>query len=220
MSVTWGQIIPPEAPIDGQNERCIEVPLGLELLQLEQPGWVLDAGCAMNGRLPEGGRAQVIHLTQNIESEQGHASGGKRSYVSADLRNLRIFATCAFDRAVCISTLEHVGLDNSGYKAAAESDPDSMLDAVRELCRVTTRDLLITVPFHASEQQCTRWRFLTPKDLALMIHLGLARGFKADTRYYARNDKGWYGGGLAPVPANENGFPNSVNAIAAMRLTR
>lgn len=220
MNVTWGQIIHPESPIEGGNERCVEVPLAFAMMQVDVPGWVLDAGCAMNGRLPVGGVAQIVHLTQNLESERAHLSEAKRSYVCGDLRDLVIFADHGFDRTVCVSTLEHVGFDNSGYAAPAEHDPDSMLDAVQELCRVTAHELLLTVPFHATPQSCAQWRFLTPVDLGIITRIAEIHGFKPETRYYGRNEKGWFGGGFDPVDASPAHFPGSVNAIAAMRLTR
>lgn len=67
---------------------------------------------------------------------------GLRS-VQADLRDLP-FADAAFDVAIAISTLEHVGRDNTQYGLQAE-DEDSLDAALRELRRVTER-LLVTVP--------------------------------------------------------------------------
>jgi hypothetical protein len=72
---------------------------------------------------------------------------GLRS-VQADLRDLP-FEDGAFDVAIAISTLEHVGRDNTQYglevsQGSAEQG-DSLDAALRELRRVTER-LLITVP--------------------------------------------------------------------------
>ncbi len=63
--------------------------------------------------------------------------------VQADVRELP-FAAGAFDLAIAISTLEHVGRDNTQYGLAAEAD-DSLDTALRELRRVSAR-LLVTVP--------------------------------------------------------------------------
>jgi SAM-dependent methyltransferase len=67
--------------------------------------------------------------------------------VQADVRDLP-FADDSFDLALCVSTLEHVGADNSGYGLEAEDDGASRLTALRELRRVLTPRgrLLITVP--------------------------------------------------------------------------
>lgn len=62
--------------------------------------------------------------------------------VEADLRRLP-FAAREFDVVLCISTIEHVGLDNERYGIAA--DGGGMEQALEELRRVGRR-LLITVP--------------------------------------------------------------------------
>lgn len=58
------------------------------------------------------------------------------------------FADGAFDLVLCVSTLEHVGADNTGYGLDAEDDGASRLTALRELRRVLAADgrLLITLP--------------------------------------------------------------------------
>jgi len=67
--------------------------------------------------------------------------------VQADVRDLP-FDDGAFDLVLCVSTLEHVGADNTGYGLDAEDDASSRLTALRELRRVLASDgrLLITVP--------------------------------------------------------------------------
>jgi hypothetical protein len=72
---------------------------------------------------------------------------GLRS-VQADLRDLP-FEDGAFDVAIAISTLEHVGRDNTQYGLDAE-EGDSLDAALRELGRVSER-LLATVPTGAGE---------------------------------------------------------------------
>ena len=67
--------------------------------------------------------------------------------VRADVRDLP-FDDGAFDLVLCVSTLEHVGADNTGYGLDAENDADSRHTALRELRRVLAAGgrLLITVP--------------------------------------------------------------------------
>jgi SAM-dependent methyltransferase len=67
--------------------------------------------------------------------------------VQADVRDLP-FEDGAFDLVLCVSTLEHVGADNTGYGLDAEADGGSRRAALRELRRVLAADgrLLITVP--------------------------------------------------------------------------
>ena len=67
--------------------------------------------------------------------------------VEADVRRLPL-GSHSFDAVFCVSTLEHVGGDNSRYDLGAEQDPQAPLEALRELRRVTTRGgkIFLTVP--------------------------------------------------------------------------
>jgi SAM-dependent methyltransferase len=74
------------------------------------------------------------------------------SYVFGDLRDLD-FRDSRFDSIACISTIEHIGMDNSMYAGPAEiarrGDPREFLLAVKELKRVLKPGgvLYITFPF-------------------------------------------------------------------------
>jgi hypothetical protein len=73
------------------------------------------------------------------------------SYLYDDLRDLPIRDEYV-DTLVCLSTLEHVGCDNSFYKndeTAREHRPDDFILAMRTLCRVLKPggSLMLTVPF-------------------------------------------------------------------------
>jgi len=67
--------------------------------------------------------------------------------VVADVRRLP-FADGAFDVIFCISTLEHVGRDNTRYGGRNEEDGAAPLAALNELRRVTARRgrIFVTVP--------------------------------------------------------------------------
>src|SRR4051812_46986533 len=219
--VVWGDVIPASHPIEGVNERCIEIPLALEVMQLQQSGRVFDAGCSLNGKLSSSMQATVYHLTQNIGSETMYAhTKYALSYISGDLRDLSIFAGAAFDRTVCVSTLEHVGLDNVIYGGPQEACPDTMLKAVRELCRVTRRELFITVPYAEPVVAHAQWRFLGISTLGRMVRIATDTGFHVAMRFYVKCAGGWYGGELQPVEADPKGFPGAVNAIACLRCTQ
>jgi SAM-dependent methyltransferase len=73
------------------------------------------------------------------------------SYVFADVRDLP-YADETFDVVTCISTLEHVGMDNSRYGGPSIRDDDhwsACVGALNELLRVTRRGgrVLVTVPY-------------------------------------------------------------------------
>jgi SAM-dependent methyltransferase len=134
----------------GTDERPIEIPWCLSRYAGEQR--VLDVGFAF---------AEPAYVVALLALGAPELVGvdlvdrdvpGLRG-VRADLRSLP-FQAAAFDLAFCISTLEHVGRDNTQYGLAAEDD-DAALDAsLRELRRVLARDgrLLVTVPTGETQQ--------------------------------------------------------------------
>jgi hypothetical protein len=133
-----------EAPA-GEDERPIEIPWCLARYAGERR--LLDVGYAY---------AEPAYIAGLVGLAAPELTGvdlvsaevpGLRS-VQADLRDLP-FEDGAFDAAIAISTLEHVGRDNTQYGLDAE-EGDSLDAALRELRRVTER-LLVTVPTGAGE---------------------------------------------------------------------
>ena len=106
--------------------------------------------------------------------------------VVADVRELP-FRRGAFDVAICISTLEHVGRDNRVYGLGFERDPQGILVALRELRRVSRR-LLLSVP--TGERQELDWLVQLPPDewLTLFERAGF---LVFEHEVYAQRDEGW-----------------------------
>jgi hypothetical protein len=142
---------------DGERPRNLTAPAGVDERPIEIP-WclaryggepsVLDVGYAF---------AEPAYLVGLLGLSAPKLTGvdlvmaevpGLRG-VQADLRELP-FGDGEFDVAIAISTLEHVGRDNSQYGLAAEHDDASLDAALRELKRVSAR-LLVTVPTGAGE---------------------------------------------------------------------
>ena len=127
----------------GTDERVIEVPWVLS--RLVPSGRVLEVGYAF---------AEAPYLAALLRSGVelvGVDLAGRdvegMERVQADVRDLPL-PDADVDQALLVSTLEHVGADNSGYGLEAEEAPASRADALRELGRVLRprARLLVTVP--------------------------------------------------------------------------
>ena len=157
----------------GFDERVVEYPW---LIARGQRGHVLDAGSALNHEhILDRFVGEIESLTiVTLEPEAVAFTERKISYVYGDLRDLP-FREAWFDTVVSLSTLEHVGMDNTAYgsRALVADDPDAQLGlAVAELCRVLKPDgeLLLSVPFGAFENH--RWfRQFGSRELDLLLEL-------------------------------------------------
>ena len=139
----------------GYDERVVEFPFALAG---PVAGRLLDAGSTLNHRhVLEAVRPRVddlVIVTLAPEAQSFPELGV--SYVYADLRDLP-FRDGAFDHAVSISTLEHVGMTNEHYGSDAPAAPDpqrEVLAAAAELRRVLRpgAELALTVPVGDGER--------------------------------------------------------------------
>jgi len=209
--VAWGTRN--EVGLQSGNERCIELPLALEFMALDTPGRVLDAGCALNGHLPAEHVAEVFHLSQSLHGEARPRGNRVTSYIAADLRQLSgLFCPGAFHRGVCISTLEHVGMNNQGYGGTVEHDPDSQLDALDAFVEVCDT-WLITVPYRTEPVDHRKWRHWGPETITQV----LKEYPRTEARYWALVDGLWVGGGSAPLIPDDDRHTDRVHQIVAIR---
>jgi SAM-dependent methyltransferase len=127
----------------GTDERVVEIPWVLS--RLRTTGRVLEVGYAFAEPAYLAGllRADVEIVGVDLAARDL----GPMESVRADVRALP-FPDDSFDQALLVSTLEHVGADNTVYGLDAESDDGARLAALRELARVLGRNgsLLVTVP--------------------------------------------------------------------------
>ncbi len=110
--------------------------------------------------------------------------------VRADLRALP-FDDGTFDVVIAISTLEHVGQDNSQYGLAVEHDHASLDGALREVHRVLDADgrLLVTVPTGAADEFRPEQAVLAP---ATWVDRFEAAGFLVwEDELYELGREGW-----------------------------
>jgi SAM-dependent methyltransferase len=138
----------------GYDERVVEYPWALAS---EPRGRTLDAGSSLNhAHVLDAFLPRLDSLTiATLSPERDTFEERGLSYVYADLRRLP-FEEAAFDTVISISTLEHVGMDNSRYGAPGgrSPDPDRELHlALEELRRVLAPGgrLLASVPYGRRE---------------------------------------------------------------------
>ena len=127
----------------GTDERVIEIPWVLS--RLRPSGRVLEVGYAFAetawlGALVRSG-VELVGVDLATREVEGMET------VAADVRDLPL-TDHSFDQVLLVSTLEHVGADNTVYGVETEGGATARLDALRELRRVLRRDgrLLVTVP--------------------------------------------------------------------------
>jgi SAM-dependent methyltransferase len=213
------------------DERIVEIPW--VLANLPSNGPVLDAGSALNHP------AILEHVMPRVESltittftdEETHADLGP-SYVKADLRSLP-FADGSFETVVCVSTLDHVGMDNSEYGATEgrSDDPDGeVATAVRELRRVLrpAGRLLVTVPYGRPEDHGWCRQFDEPGLRVIREAFG---DDHPEVAIYAHSHRGW--NRSTPEKASEATYRDprqhelllddcsfAAGAVACINLTR
>lgn len=135
------------------DARIIEIPWVLSRVRGNGDRF-LDAGSALNYDFvlvsPALKEKQTTIVTLAPEGQAFWQLGV--SYVFGDLRDLD-FRDERFDAVACISTIEHIGMDNTMYAEdlaiAQRSDPGEFVLAVKELKRVlkTGGTLYISFPF-------------------------------------------------------------------------
>lgn len=135
------------------DERVVEYPWVLSRLD-DGATWLLDAGGTLSYQyllaLPVFSRKSVVVYTLAPDGEmvrEAHVS-----YVYGDLRST-ILRDGAFKEIVCISTLEHIGMDNTFMYTSEtryrESKTDDYRLVLQEFRRLLAPDgrLFITVPY-------------------------------------------------------------------------
>lgn len=159
---------------------------------------VLDAGSTLNYSEmlshPKLGSKKVTIVTLAPENQCYWRRGV--SYHFGDLRNLP-FRDAWFEEIVCLSTLEHVGMNNASYGDHDETEIDEhgFVTAARELSRVLTcrGKLLISVPFGLPQKVVWDNRvFMRQFDSALLELLkSCFTDCSVSIVFYKYHEKGW-----------------------------
>ena len=176
----------------GLDERCVEVPWLFANANKDAREY-LDAGSALNHeyllRSPFWSGRRLTIVTLAPEGRCFWSLGV--NYHFADLRRLP-FLDGWFDEVACLSTLEHIGMDNRVFDPSdpGRVDPSGLVPALRELRRVLrpTGRLLLTVPFGRYENHGLFQQF----DAALLEQASrvFAPGSRTDT-FYRYDQTGW-----------------------------
>jgi SAM-dependent methyltransferase len=177
------------------DERVIEYPwVFSKLLSYGEEARFLDAGSAlnhsfiMNHPLVKRHKWTLLTLAPELEC---FANLGV-SYVYDDLRATPFKADC-FDAVFCVSVIEHVGMDNTGYtpdKSYQQIRPRDFLSAIDEMKRVLKPSgwLFLTLPFGRYENHGWFQQF----DSALLLDLiSQFRPRKEERVFFRSSPQGW-----------------------------
>jgi SAM-dependent methyltransferase len=205
-----GELLPPEYGL-GLDERCVEYPW---LFAQRPAGELLDAGSTLNHSfvldrlLPMVAGLHIVTLAYEglAFPERGV------SYVYGDLRRLP-HRDGVFDTVASLSTLEHVGMDNSRYGGGGRDiDPaEERRRAVQELRRVTRPDgrLFVSVPYGRYEDH--GWIEQFDAERVAELAAGLSDAVVA---VYAYGPGGWQVSSLEEAATSR--FSDHVPAAAAV----
>jgi SAM-dependent methyltransferase len=207
----------------GASERVIEIPW---LLSKRPSGRALDAGSSLNhpeflDRLEP--LVEQLHVITLAYEGVAYPERGI-SYTFDDLRDLP-YRDGHFETVISISTLEHVGMDNTAYAgrtqgAAASNDPvEDTARAIRELVRVTRPGgrLLVTVPY--GERQDLGWQ--RQFDLAdIEFLLSTAAPSESEVTVYRYHSSGWALSGLEEAADAQYREAVGAEAVACISMSR
>ncbi len=141
--------------------------------------------------------------------------------VQGDIRQTP-FSDNFFDLIYCISTIEHIGMDNTGYRPATADTASTCGDfeTLRELCRIAKIGgrLIVTVPF--GKYQNHGW--FQQYDMDRLMRLSTSTDLKLTEAHFFAYQNGWkecHAYDLKDVGYQTNGAVNAAG-LACVELTK
>jgi len=201
----------------GIDERVVEYPW--MFARLGNGATLLDVGSTLNHEpviaLVMSRYRRLVHLNPYRDDDHRSAAAGVR-YVRADARRPALRGP--FTMVTCLSTLEHVGCDNTRYGGApAEADGGlaraAAMRAIRSLLAPGGR-LLLTVPFGRAENH----GWFVQLDRAMLDDAIAAFNPAASTVTFFLHAEGWRQAGADECAAARYGTRGS-GAVACAELT-
>jgi hypothetical protein len=174
------------------DERIVEYPWLFSRLKKE--GLLLDAGSVLNfDYILSNPVFKNRSVTIFTLAPEGTVNKRNVSYLYGDLRKT-LFRDNTFDDIVCLSTIEHIGMDNTLLYTAdpglKESAPDDYLKVILELKRIVKPGgrLYLTVPFGQYEHLGWFQQF----DLNMVKRIIFTfEGEQSNVMYYQYFSSGW-----------------------------
>ncbi len=187
----------------GLDERIIEYPWVLKQIKSTAEK-ILDAGSTFNfSEILSLEKLQNKDLTIfNFNEEKNNFASASIKYVYGDLRK-NPFPDESFDEIVCISTIEHIGMDNSIYGHEQKNGSKEVsknydfVEAIEELVRVLKGNghLLLTFPFGAFKNYGFFQQF--DEEMVSRIEKIFEKNGQFDVYHYKYSSIGWQRSGAA-----------------------
>lgn len=203
----------------GRTERVVEIPWVISRYRGERR--VLDVGPAFalplyTQRLSSLGIPELHGVDLSVRRI------ARMRLSRADVRAMP-YPDGHFDLVLCISAIEHVGLDNSRYGLADGPDAAGDTAALREMRRVLAPDgrILITVPFGRREDHSWFRQYDLPAWSALVRGGGMT---ESELSWYAHGDLGWQQvvgpDALSGRSYGESGLPGASAVLCAALIRK